>query len=46
MQEGKMELYITVEKYIVASKNNVNISAFLAGIYFSGFAGTERMGKG
>lgn len=38
MQEGKMELYIleVIEKHVVASKSNLNTSAFL---------GRERMGK-
>lgn len=42
-----MELYIieVVEKYIVASKNNLNISTFFSRQIFSGFAGAERMGE-
>lgn len=40
-----MELYILVEKYIVASKNNLNISAFFGRHLFQG-SGRERMGKG
>lgn len=34
-----MELYILVEKCIVASKNNVNISAFFGRHLFQGLLG-------
>lgn len=39
MQEGKMELHILVERYVVASKNNVNISAFFGRHLFQDLLG-------
>lgn len=40
-----MELYVIVEKYIVASKNNVNISAFSVGICFQDLLVERGWGK-